>query len=581
MPEVTLPDEGLVPVRVELGTVVIGPVRLPGRPGCATCAELRRRRAREHDEAYQRVWDAHGPSPSLTGLAVSTVAALVAEQAADVQAGRTPRAHNALLRIDLGTLAVSTHPFLPDPLCPDCGDLPDDTAESARITPSSRPKPAGTYRTRALAAEHDALLRAYVDGEVGLIRPLARWNDGGVVIAAAPMGLRTEDRVETGFGLGRDYRAAETAAVAEALERYGGIMPGGKRTTVIAPYAEIAGHAVDPRTFGLYPPDRYAVPGFAFIPFDECTPCRWVWGYSFARREPVLVPESYAYYHTRLVHPDEPRFAYEVSNGCALGASIEEAIFHGILEIAERDAFLMTWYARLPAPRVSLADTRDPNIPLLAAAITEETGYRLLAFDITLEQRIPSVWLMAVDDTGDPLRPKVSCAAGAHLDPDRALAGALHELAPALTSLIRHYPQRAGHARALARDSTLVSEMDDHALLYANPEVFDRFDFLTAATETRPFGDSAPRRTDLREDLEDLLHRYLDSGLDVIVVDQTTPEHRAADFACVKVIIPGTLPMTFGHHNRRTHDLPRLYEVPPGLGYPRPDGINPYPHPFP
>jgi ribosomal protein S12 methylthiotransferase accessory factor len=48
-----------------------------------------------------------------------------------------------------------------------------------------------------------------------------------------------------------------------------------------------------------------------------------------------------------------------------------------------------------------------------------------------------------------------------------------------------------------------------------------------------------------------------------------------------KVIIPGTLPMTFGHHNRRPHDLPRLYEVPPGLGYPRPDGINPYPHPFP
>jgi ribosomal protein S12 methylthiotransferase accessory factor len=67
---------------------------------------------------------------------------------------------------------------------------------------------------------------------------------------------------------------------------------------------------------------------------------------------------------------------------------------------------------------------------LLAAAITEETGYRLLAFDVTLEQRIPSVWLMAVDDAGDPLRPRVSCAAGAHLDPDCALAGALHELAP-------------------------------------------------------------------------------------------------------------------------------------------------------
>jgi len=34
----------------------------------------------------------------------------------------------------------------------------------------------------------------------------------------------------------------------------------------------------------------------------------------------------------------EPRLVFETSNGCALGSCLEEAILHGILEVAERDA---------------------------------------------------------------------------------------------------------------------------------------------------------------------------------------------------------------------------------------------------
>jgi len=68
-------------------------------------------------------------------------------------------------------------------------------------------------------------------------------------------------------------------------------------------------------------------------------------------------------------------------------------------------------------------------------------------------------------------------------------------------------------------------------------------------------------------------------------VDQTSPEHRAGGFVCVKVIIPGTLPMTFGHHHRRVDGLPRLATVPHRLGYAArplaPSDLNPHPHPFP
>ena len=91
--------------------------------------------------------------------------------------------------------------------------------------------------------------------------------------------------------------------------------------------------------------------------------------------------------------------------------------------------------------------------------------------------------------------------------------------------------------------------------------------------------------TDLTDDVTETARRLWWHGLDVIVVDQTTPEHRAGGFCCVKVIIPGALPMTFGHYNRRTQGLPRLLEVPRLLGYRDkallPQDINPHPHPFP
>jgi ribosomal protein S12 methylthiotransferase accessory factor len=98
-------------------------------------------------------------------------------------------------------------------------------------------------------------------------------------------------------------------------------------------------------------------------------------------------------------------------------------------------------------------------------------------------------------------------------------------------------------------------------------------------------GVTAFQNDDLTDDLNDTVDRLRSQGLDVIVVDQTTPEHRVGGFSCVKVIVPGMLPMTFGHGNRRIDGLPRLFEVPRLLGYRdhalRPQDVNPHPHPFP
>jgi ribosomal protein S12 methylthiotransferase accessory factor len=527
----------------------------------------------------------------LTTLTARTVAVLTADEVQSMRSG-SGRTRGALLYVDLETLAVSTHTFLPDPLCPVCGTLPPDSAEAARIVMRPRPKPTlSSYRVRHLdEADLARLKRTYVDDETGLIQRVDSFASGRLAVGVAAMRTRWHDRAEMSWGRTLRYQTSESTAILESLERLGGMAPGRHRPAVRASFAEVRDEALDPRLLGLYPPGQYARPGFHFQPFDEDRVCQWSWGYSFTRQRPVLVPQAYAYYRAHSVDRGDPSFAFEISNGCALGGCLEEAILYGILEVLERDAFLMTWYARLPVAPIDLSSAHDRTTPILAKAIEAHTGYRVLVFDTTMEHGIPSVWAMALCPPGTD-GPALACSAGAHLDPEHASSSALHELGPILADLVGRYPDIVNRAQAMVDDPSMVATMDDHSVLYAHHDAARRLEFLTTSRASRTFADMAScygnafRNADLTEDLVEVVGRLRSHGLDVIVVDQTTPEHRAGGVCCAKVIVPGMLPMTFGHDNRRTYGLPRLFDVPGLLGYREqpllPAQVNPYPHPFP
>ncbi|MEV0353515.1 TOMM precursor leader peptide-binding protein [Nonomuraea sp. NPDC050680] len=565
-------------VRAELGQVVIGPLEIPGEAGCVSCAERRRRLVRADQEGHRAIWRRHGqalrgrPSSWLTPLAATQVAEIVAALLSEGDASRTRR---ALMTVNLERLDVGVHPFLPDALCDTCGDAPQDTAQLADLVLEPRQmQRAGSFRTREVTEDLEEL---YVDQECGLIGSISEWTAGVLAVASARVGGRGGGEV-MGYGRAETRTAGRRIAVLEGLERYGGAQ-GARRPAVRASFAEVAGHALDPRTLGLYPPERYCLPGFLYRPFDVNETYTWVWGYSFARKEPILVPQSCAYYQ------NGHELVYEISNGCALGGSLEEAVLHGVLEVAERDAFLLTWYCRIPAPRIETAGVSDRRLLWQLASVEAETGYNVFFHDISVEQRIPCVWAIAVNPRDDGRAATIS-AAGSSPDPERAMANALSEVASSIAPVGEKYAEHRERARQMLADPGLVKEMEDHSLLYAHPDAARRLDFLTGAPgRRRPADLGAVTGTDLTGVLTETVKRYLDTGLDVIVIDQTGSEHRAGGFACVKVLIPGTLSMTFGHDHRRLDDLPRLLTVPRLLGHRdrdlTPEELTSDPHPFP
>ncbi len=254
-------------------------------------------------------------------------------------------------------------------------------------------------------------------------------------------------------------------------------------------------------------------------------------------------------------------------------------MLHGVLEVAERDAFLSAWYGRTPLPEIDPAAVPDRRIPLVAERI-ERQGYRVRVFDTTREHGIPSFWAFAEGlarhaDGGE--RPKAVSTGGSGLDPAEAILAALHELSQTVeyVNILALDPGWRDRAQHLADHPDEVRSMADHLLCAANPATFDRYSFLLDAPVAAAWQQGLDRRrwpanTDIGADLDEAVRRFAGAGMDVVAVDTTSTEQATGGFTCVKVIAPGSVPMTFGHTARRVTGLPRLPQV-----------LNPHPHPFP
>ncbi|CAG7615708.1 TOMM precursor leader peptide-binding protein [Paenibacillus allorhizosphaerae] len=572
---------------VAFGEGVVGPMVRPGLSGCSLCADTRRLLAgRDRKEMWileQRLTESGGIShdawASRAGL--SQLAHLLVADTLRVLQDKRSRLEQRIVFLDMRTLGCTNHFFLPDPLCPVCGDLPDDSPERACITLRPSPKSGKSFRSRSLQDLASFLVQDYLDYKCGFLN--GKMVDLLSPFADVSVNLPLFDQDEATAGRTHSYADSELTAIMEGLERYCGMAPRGKRTTVHDSYRNVADHALHPVTVGLYAKEQYNLPNFAFQPFHPDEPMDWVWGYSFERQSPILVPQQLAYYSSSCGHG----FLYETSNGCALGGSLEEAIFYGIMEVVERDSFLLTWYAQLPLPQLDPYSAGDSELELMLSRMQSVAGFDVHLYNATMENGIPSVWAIAKNRKSTGVN--LICAAGAHPDPVRAAKGAVHELSGMTLNLDGKFEANRARYMQMLHDPTLVRGMEDHSMLYSLPEAEERLHFLLK--QNRPprafqeeFGQH-PMHPDLTDDLKDVLQAFQRLNLDVIVVDQTTPELQRNDLHCVKVLIPGMLPMTFGYHLTRVTGLDRVLTVPALLGYAKEplafEQLNPYPHPFP
>ncbi len=367
-------------------------------------------------------------------------------------------------------------------------------------------------------------------------------------------------------------------AVGEAVERYCSAIYD-VDNLALRPASEAEFTCVEPDDVALFSVAQYDSPGFPWVPFTRETPVRWTPAKDARSGEIVHVPAAMTYlpYYYYQGTGDSP-IVQPISTGLACHNGPERAALAGAYEVIERDAFMLTWQARIAPPQIRVETLDDESYDLIQRF--EDTGSAVYLFDLRMDHAIPTVLAVLRNRHAD--HAALVVAAATSLKPAEAVSNALEELAH--TRRYVHQIWNPTDPIAVDDDFAAVVDQRAHLKLYADHANFHLAEFLFSSKARVEF-DALPdlSTTNPAADLELLATRIEEVGHRVLIADLTSADVRDPGLAVTRVIIPGFHPLFMGHRTRALGGR-RLWEVPQKLGYPGLDpsiGDNPAPHPYP
>ena len=588
----------LLSIRVAGDEVLIGPRWVPGGLGaCAGCAEARLRLAVDHPLLTRN--DVNASARSGWPAVLSVLIEVGLDHLVD-----HPLAPGEMLSVGLGR--TRRHRVVRSIACPICSSSANQLSGPVQLAAAFGPPAPLAWRSRPSTdavplrgptnpAITEPALRRLVDHRVGPVLQVRRDNRAPFAMSSAIVPAARSH----GYGRSRSFDQAGRVAVLEAYERFGAFPHHGQILQGLA-YDEVRAMAVDPATLGQYTRAQLDHPNGRMLEYAPDVAMDWAFGYRLDDGQARLVPADVAFYgynyryrldyHGARRDRHQPRrvhFFAESSSGCALGSSLEEAALHGLLELAERDSFLLAWCRRTPLPTISQRSIVDDTSRMLLEGI-EARGFDVHLLSTTYDLGLPAIWALAVNRSSGAV-PATYSAAGSSPQPADAVRAALWELA----QLVAHpVDWDVDATEVLVDDPSLVDSIDDHVHLYARPEMRRRVDevlgggVVTLDDAFPGWPDELCRfaQGDVRGALEYVLERCHAAGLDgAVVVDQSTTEHTDLGLCVARVVVPGMLPMCFGSPQQRLGGLPRRERALAAVGRGRATDTDLLldPHPFP
>lgn len=562
---------------------VVGPVVLPGRTACWNCSRLRQLATSDRPEIahalqgsllagdHQTCLHTHlAPMAPLVGHLLALEALkIVSRYTSSHLVGR-------ILVQNLVTLETTFHVVIRMPWCEVCGGSSAGGDPQGGPVLGNRRTRVGGSGTRRLDGVTDPneirrLMAGWVDSRTGVIRHLMLMAPQATepelpVTCAAVLSSYTEGtyvprEMENTSGKGLTPAEAMVGAVGEAIERYSAAR---HRTTDLrrAAIGELQGDVLDPPRLCLYDDEQYDAPGFPFVRFDPTRPIAWTRGWWLDTGQPVWVPALLTY--LKYADRSEGVYCQATSNGLAAGVDLEDAVMRAVLELVERDAFMVTWLAQRSGRRLLIDDTLDAGTREIVRQLSER-GVDLELFLLDAGFRIPVVACVGM---GDGKRwPGVAVGLGAHLSPLAATRKAILELGqtgPYISRLM------ADGSPRIPRKPDEVRSIIEHALYYAPASRTRAIAFLRrAGANPIPLSElEEPREISL----ETCVVRLNAAGVRVAAVDVTSPDVAGSPFRVVRALGTDMQPFDFGFNLRRLAN-PRLKTM-------LVDGLNPHPHPL-
>lgn len=382
-------------------------------------------------------------------------------------------------------------------------------------------------------------------------------------VVAAPadpsltLGRRGGTPGQPGSAYGCDRARVRAAAVGEAVERYSAAyVP--DDGLVVATARELGPDAPTPETFALFAPEQHASAGFPFVPFTAETRLSWVRGTRLADGADAWLPAQLVYLGSAST---EPMIAYSTSNGLAAGPNREFALLAAMLELVERDAFMLAWNTRRSFPL--LAWERSPRLHDYHRRYLAPARAPLSAVDLSSVHDVPVVLAVVRGRPG-----ALVVGAGAAPSVEEAWLKAVTEAYAVRKAAREHVLQQPDPC--FAEDFSDVCAFADHIYVYAYEQHAARAAFLDASPERRRPAEVAP----LDGGSDAVAAHLARRGIDTYAVDVTSPDVREAGLCVMRAIAPRLIPLDV-RHDARFLGGDRLRAACPFAE------LNPDPHPFP
>jgi ribosomal protein S12 methylthiotransferase accessory factor len=385
------------------------------------------------------------------------------------------------------------------------------------------------------------------------------------------------------FGASFDAEEAMSKTVGEALERYF-LSLYGRDALLYSNYETLATRRA--RVLDLYqlpsflPWQKELYPQFDW---NEKSPLRWVRGEAFFSGEKTWLPAQLVFwnYNHGANDAEEAVLARSSTSGCAGHFSREEAVLSALLELIQRDAFLIFWMNRIAPPVLDLTDTDNADIRALLRYVGRY-GLRMTFLNTTSDLPVPTVTCVIHDDAS-PEAPVISIGSSTGFDVHRILIQSAIEalLVNTYTNTLPTFTLPDDYdsfrERTLGRTQRLS--------LWKGPAMAERFAFFTEGMpqdvtelETLAARGGSTYAEQLRYVCDLLLKKG--AGYDPYIYEVGHPVLRALGYHVVRAIVPALVPLHL-MEDAALLGARRLREAPIALGHTAATEFNPWPHPFP
>ncbi len=267
------------------------------------------------------------------------------------------------------------------------------------------------------------------------------------------------------------------------------------------------------------------------------------------------------------------------TSGCAGHFTKEEAMLGSLLELIQRDGFLIYWLNALSPNVLDVSTVADAEFQELLA-YAQRYRLKLVFLNTSSELPVPSVTCVVVDELGQ--EPTITVGAGTGFD----LAGILlHAAREALSvySYVSRVPRFPLPQQYVPFSDPSITR-NERLSVWRGKEMLKRFEFFISGKkqDAKEFIGDAERLTSVEDRLAYLLKMFdaKGKGYEVYLYEIRNSVLDQLGYHLVRTIVPQLVPIHLVE-TMPTLDSKRLRELPEKLGYKSAREMNPWPHPFP